>query len=56
MPRTTRSQAKKQREEKLNSITRKFKELSSKKQANVTKHISKLQTTFKDKKKTMKKK
>ena len=56
MPRTTRSQAKKQREETLNSITRKFKELSSKKQANVTKHISKLQTTFKDKKQAMKKK
>ncbi len=56
MPRTTRSQAKKQKEAKVNSITRKFKLLSPTKKSKVNKHIAKLQKSFKDKKKVMKKK
>lgn len=56
MPRTTRSQAKKQKEAKVNSITRKLKQLSPTKKSKVNKHIAKLQKSFKDKKKAMKKK
>ena len=56
MRRTTRSQTKKQNKTKLNSITRKFNELSSKKRNKVNKEIAKLQKSFKDKKKAMKKK
>lgn len=56
MARTTRSQAKKQKEAKVNSITRKFKQLSPTKKSKVNKHIAKLQKSFKDKKKAMKKK
>ena len=56
MRRTTRSQTKKQNKTKLNSITRKFNELSSNKRNKVNKEFAKLQKSFKDKKKSYGKK